>query len=164
MEPIRPDLTIVYEKYTEEAANFISGSLASKYTCVVQKDTVFESKKYEYTNNNRILFLSEDLIRNYLRGSKLTEYVIKDDDDLIVYSLFYTLGNWCGIQVDKEKTIKTLPKRDRFYYYAWKYYGDFFIYPFIRKRASKEGMENWIYIVALKYFLKDENIKLIFPD
>lgn len=45
MEKIKPDFTIVYEKYTEEAANFLSGSLANKYTCLVQKDTVFEGKK-----------------------------------------------------------------------------------------------------------------------
>ena len=162
MEKIKPELTIVYEKYTERAANFISGSLANKYTCLVQKDTVFEGKKYEYSNNNRILFLSEDLIRNYLHGGKATEYVI-DEDGFIVYSLFYKLGNWCGIQVDKEKTIKTLTINGKIYYYGMKYYGDFLIYPFVRHRASKE-MENSFYLEAVRYFLKEENIKLILPD
>lgn len=45
MEPIKPDLTIVYEKYTEEAANFFSGSLANKYTCNTLKDTILRVKR-----------------------------------------------------------------------------------------------------------------------
>ncbi len=126
MEKIKPELTIVCEKYTEQAANFLSGSLATEY--VIKEDA------------------------------------FKDEDDLIVYSLFFKLGNWCGIQVDKEKTIKTLPRMAKIYYYGMKYWGDFLIYPFVRHRSSREWMENMIYIVAVKYFLKEENIKLILPD
>lgn len=171
MEPIRPDLTIVYEKYTEEAANFISGSLANKYTCNVLKDTVFEGKKNTYSNNNRILFLSKDLAGTYLSMGVHTEYAIDAgfrDQKIVVYATLSSLGNWRSILINIDKTLSTFPKDDVSFYKQLKYGGDILLYafPIFRKegKASKLVYDRVFYNVAVKFFLKDEKIKLIIPD
>lgn len=162
MEKKSADLVIVYDKYTEKVANGISGKLAGKYTCLVQKDTVFKSNKNSYTNNNRILFLVEDLIFDYLSMGEKTEYVI-EDEGIVSYTFLYSLGNWRGIWVDKEKSIKALPKNDKIYYYFTKFYTDIAGYPFVRRRLSKD-IESLFYKIAADFFFKNENIKLIIPD
>jgi hypothetical protein len=169
MEPIKPDFTIVYEKYTEEAATFLSGSLANKYTCKVLKDTVFESNKNIYTNNNRILFLSEVLIGTYLGMGEKTEYAIDanwGDDKIVVYTTLSSLGNWRSLWVDIDKTLNTLPKDAVSSYKQFVYGGDFLLYPLLRKQGkpSKITFDRYFYNCAVGFFLKDENIKLIIPD
>lgn len=174
MEKIKPDLVIVYDKYTESAANGLSGKLAGTYVCNVQKATVFESKKNEYTNNNRILFLTERfLISQYLSMGEKSEYVIDADyidGDLIeggkykVYAYLYSLGNWRGVEVDIEKTINALPKKEIRWYNFYKYFVDYLLYPYIRGRRASKEFEGFFYESAMNFFLKDENIKLIIPD
>jgi len=110
MEKIKPDLVIVYDKNTEKVANGISGRLAGSYTCLVQSDKVFENKKYEYSNNNKILFLSYNLMCQYMSMGKKTNYTI-DNGYFNVYAYVYSLGNWRGIYVDIDKTVKS-DKRD----------------------------------------------------
>ncbi len=164
MEKKSPDLVIVYDKKTEKAANGISGTLAGTYTCLVQKDKVFESNKNSYTNNNKILFLSDDLIFQYLGMGKSTEYVIKVDDDFYVYANVISLGNWRGIVVNIDKTVKSLPKRDAFNYYMCKYFVDFAGYIFTLNRPSKVLFEATFYDCTIEFFLKKENRKLIIPE
>ncbi len=173
MEKVKPDLVIVYDKYTERAANGVSGKLAGNYICNVQKLTVFESKKNEYTNNNRILFLTErSLMWPYLCMGKMTKYVIDADyidGDLIeggkykVFAYLHSLGNWRGIEVDIEKTINALPKKEIRAYKSFKYFHDYLLYPFSRRRVSMD-FEGFFYESAVEFFLKKENIKLIIPD
>jgi hypothetical protein len=169
VEPIRPDITIVYEKYTEEAANFISGSLANKYTCHVLKDTAFEGKKNTLSNNNRILFLSEDLIGTYLGMGEKTEFAIDayyGDQKIVVYATLSSLGNWRSIWVNLEKTLNTLPKDAISFYKQLSYGGDILLYPLLRKKgkASKWKFDSGFYKCAVEFFLKEENIKLIISD
>ncbi len=171
MEKKSPDLVIVYDKYTEKMANGISGKLAGTYTCLVQSDKVFESNKNSYTNNNRILFLAEDLISQYLSMGEVTNYAIDgnylelEDIKNKVYTCLYSLGKWRGIKVDVEKTIKALPKIEIRAYYQLKYFGDFLLFPFsYRKNSMSKRIENSFYERTVGFFLKNENIKLIIPD
>ena len=164
MEKIKPDITIVYEKYTEKAANLLSGGLANKYTCLVQKDTVFEAKKNEYTNNNRILFLSEILIDQYLSVSNVSDYVIDSCfEKSKIYFRLYSLGNWRGIWIDIEKTVKSEPRDLRIGWYYLRYFGDYLCYPLFWRKWSKD-IEKLYYVTIVEFFLKEENIKLIISD
>lgn len=168
MEKVKPDLVIVYDKYTESIANGISGRLAGNYTCNVQSDKVFESKKFEYSNNNKILFLSKDLIWQYLSMGEITEYAIDANfvggpEKCTVYASLYSLGNWRGIKVNLERTINALPKKEIRAYNYYKYFADFIISPFGKCRVSKL-FEGSFYESAVEYFLKKENLKLIIPE
>lgn len=163
MEKVKPDLVIVYDKNTEKVANGISGTLAGTFTCLVQRDKVFENNKSNYTNNNKILFLSSDLMSQYMSMGKETNYTI-DNGYFNVYASVISLGNWRGIYVDIDKTVKSLSKRDAFWYYSCKYYLDFVACLFIFKRASKVIYEDLFYQDAVEFFLKKENRKLIIPE
>jgi hypothetical protein len=155
MEKIKPDLVIVYDKYTEKMANGISGKLAGTYTCLVQSDKVFESNKNSYTNNNRILFLAEDLIQQYLGMGVVTEYAIEkwwEKEKYTVYSCLYSLGNWRGILIyEKSRSILDV-------------IGDTVAYPFIGKRVCKVDIMRFYSENVVEFFCKNENIKLIIPD
>lgn len=171
MEINKADLVIVYDKYTETAANGFSGGLVDyKYTCLVQKDTVFESKKNSYTNNNKILFLSENLIGQYLSMSHKSDYVIDTDwgnEKIKIYFYLYSLGNWRGIWIDMEKTAKYLPAK-----YKWRFYTlratdyNFAIWTVLinGRRFSKSCFDEPLYMDVIKFLLKKENIKLIISD
>lgn len=172
MEKKSPDLVIVYDKYTETAANGFSGGLVDyKYTCLVQKDTVFESKKNSYTNNNKILFLSENLINQYMSMSHESDYVIDIDwgdtgwgkRKFKIYFYLYSLGNWRGIWVDIEKSAKSQPRKYRNAWYLFRYFGDYYAYPIVWNKISKWFDSN-CYEEVIKFFLKEENIKLILSD
>ena len=167
MEKIKPDLVIVYDKYTEEMANGISGKLAGIYTCLVQSDKVFKNNKNSYTNNNRILFLAEDLIWDYLKMGKVNEYTVETKwgkGKCTVYFYLYSLGNWRGIYIDGGKTARSYPLIDTMLYYGSKYYGDLFAYPFGFKRSTKESDILAFSEIVVDFFLNKENIKLIIPD
>lgn len=166
METVRPDLVIVYDKYTESAANGLSGKLAGTYTCNVQETSVFKSSKNKYSNNNNVLFLTEskELISTYLSMGERTEYVIEEEKKAKVYAYLYSLGKWRGIWVDMENSIKALTKYEKLFYYLFHYYGDFFSYPFNRRRLSKELVVSAFYETAVRFFLKEENIRMIIPD
>ena len=167
MEKKTPDLVIVYDKYTEEMANGISGKLAGTYTCLVQSDKVFESKKYEYSNNNRILFLAEDLIWSYLKMGKMTEYTVEKKwgkGKCTVYFDLYSLGNWRGIYIDGGKTARSQSTIETIFYYTGKYYADYLLYPFKFKKDSKVDDFLLYSEDVVKFFCKKENLKLIIPD
>lgn len=171
MEKVKADLVIVYDKYTGEMANGISGKLAGTYTCLVQSDKLFESKKKEfnYTNNNKILFLSNDSIEQYLSMSKVTHFAIEADyfggpEKYKIYAKLYSLGNWRGIKVDIERTINALPKIERRGYKIDRCC-EFVFFPimFTKFRPSKL-IEDLTYESAVEFFLKEENLKLIISD
>ena len=167
MEKKSPDLVIVYDKYTEEMANGISGKLAGTYTCLVQSDKVFESNKNSYTNNNRILFLAEDLIWSYLKMGKMTEYTVEKKwgkGKCTVYFDLYSLGNWRGIYIDGGKTARSQSTIETIFYYTGKYYADYLLYPFKFKKSSKEDDISNYSKNVIEFFCKNENIKLLIPD
>lgn len=164
MEKKTPDLVIVYDKYTEEMANGISGKLAGTYTCLVQSDKVFESNKNSYTNNNRILFLAEDLIQQYLGMGEVIEYAIEKwwyNEKHTVYACLYLLGNWRGILIN-EKPRSILNAIGNTVLNA---IGNTVAYPFIGfKRVSKIDIMRFYSKNVVEFFCKNENIKLIIPD
>ena len=166
METKSADLVIVYDKYTEEIANGISGKLAGKYTCLVQSNKVFESKKNSYTNNNKILFLSENLIGQYMSMSDVSDYAIDtlDNGKSKIYFYLYSLGNWRGIWIDMEKTAKSLPRKFRNDWYFYRYFGDYYCYPFLGRKMSKDLFDSVCYEEVVRFLLKEENIKLLITD
>lgn len=80
-----------------------------------------------------------------------------------VFTYLYSLGNWRGIWVNIEKSFKTGPKS---YYWHGKFVQsiDFLFSPFLGGRRFKMVIDNNFYKEAAKYFLKEENIKLLIPD
>ena len=69
MEYAEVDLTIVYDtEYTERAANLLSNGLKGKYTCVVQRYSIYEKDKDANTNNNRIIFIFNEKKVHPLNG------------------------------------------------------------------------------------------------
>lgn len=132
-------------------------------------------KKNEYSNNNRILFLSEDLGRTYLSMGDHTEYAIDGywgENKIVVYATLSSLGNWRSIWINIDKTINTLPKDEVSFYKQLIYGGDIllrynpFYYNTFRKlgKPSKHRFDRVFYNYTVEFFLKEENIKLIIPD
>lgn len=165
MEYAEVDLTIVYDtEYTERAANVLSNGLQGKYTCVVQRYSVYEKDKDAITNNNRIIFVFEEKkkIWQYLFDAECSEFKIDYNSFGSVgpvYAYLYSSGNWRGVWVDVEKTIYTASKEDRLLIFAWKC-----------SRFMPSSLESFInfktsfYTTAIQFFLKEENLKLILPD
>ena len=170
MEKKSPDLVIVYDKYTEKMANGISGKLAGTYTCLVQIDTLFESKKkdFNYTNNNKILFLSEEMINRYLSMGEVAEYAIEKEwyqGKCTIYVELYSLGNWRGILINGEKTVKTQTKFDIAFRYLQTRFSDYVGYLIHGFKKVSKIEDLYFYSGAVvDFFLKKENIKLIIPE
>ena len=168
MEKKSPDLVIVYDKYTEQMANGISGRLVGTYTCLAQNEKVFESNKNSYSNNNRILFLSEDLICQYLGLGEVAECAIEKEwyeGKCTIYVELYSLGNWRGILINGGKTAKTQTKFDMAYRYLQTCFTDFVAYPLMGFKKCSKMEDLYFYSGAVvDFFLKDENLKLIIPE
>jgi len=104
--------------------------------------------------------------------SVVSDYVIDIDwgdtdwgkREFKIYFYLYSLGNWRGIWVDIEKTAKSQPRKFRNTWYVFRYFGDYYCYPLLGRKMSKDLFDSMCYEEVVKFFLKKENIKLIVSD
>ncbi|MBQ6084518.1 MAG: hypothetical protein IJK92_09250 [Bacteroidales bacterium] len=161
---VKTDLYIVCDKSTKRQAKALGNKLVEKdYSCVVWNEKTFNDKEASTVNTNKFLFFSQALIDENMSMEIAKTRTISKGVSLV------SIGNMHGIVVDPSVIIeKSFIGRN-----WWKYLitlvaagliGAVVLTPFLLIKDERKKAKIKLYFDAVKYFIQDDNIKLIIPD
>lgn len=160
------ELLIVYDEISEVAANGLFTKLGHSHNCQRWNEKEFWANKATTSNVQKILFLSDKLIKDNLPKDMWDESVSLTKTTILVH-----IGNQYGIILEECECDKVpfLTVKD-----WWKYLLSLVALGIIslsvaivlwkkREKDAKKMAKTKMYLDAVKHLVEGDNIKKIFP-